>query len=433
MLSMSAFNALLKTLEEPPAHVVFMFATTEPHKIPITILSRCQRHDFRRIRSDAIIAHLANVCRLEKYAVADESLDLIAREAGGSVRDALSLLDQVMTCSEGTITREQVLDILGIIDRKMLFDLSGAVLRADITVVLDQMNVIYECGHDLKKLYADLLDHFRNLLVVKIGKKVDRLVDLPSAEIDQLMEQAREFKMMDLNRIFNQLFKEEASIRMSLQPKLALEIVFIRLLQLQPALPINVLIDKIDVLRKEIISGARQPKISGDYSAMSAVKSSFAEHADPFQPADAIAERESDIKSEVAIVPSASGHPQNLEQNWKSIAEIISEKNPSLAANLAKCRLKNLSDQGLEIEVCGNGFTLKMIQREKNMELLRQVCSDLFGIRMEITLTTADTVDNDSRKKKTNDDQLIQKALNHPLVADAIDIFNGTLVEVKLF
>jgi DNA polymerase-3 subunit gamma/tau len=266
-----------------------------------------------------------------------------------------------------------------------------------------------------------------------MGKKVDTLVDLPSAEIDQLMEQAREITTTDLNRIFNQLFKEEASIRMSLQPKLALEIAFIRMLQVQPALPINVLIDKLDVLRKEVISGGGQQKIIGDDSAMSAAKSSFSKHSDLVLPADAIAERKSDIESKFEIVPSAIGYPQNLEQNWKSILEIISEKNPSLAANLAKCRLKHVADQRLEIEVDGNGFTLKMIQREKNMELLRRVCADLFGIRMEIILTTADTADNGARKKKTNDDQLIQKALNHPLVADAIDIFNGTLVEVKIF
>ncbi|MGD8717099.1 MAG: DNA polymerase III subunit gamma/tau, partial [Desulfobacterales bacterium] len=124
MLSMAAFNALLKTLEEPPPHVMFMFATTEPHKIPITILSRCQRHDFRRISLNSIEKQMASICQQESYAIAEESLGLIAQEASGSMRDALSLLDQVLSCSQGAIDHQQVTDILGVVDRKIIFSLS---------------------------------------------------------------------------------------------------------------------------------------------------------------------------------------------------------------------------------------------------------------------------------------------------------------------
>ena len=161
MLSSAAFNALLKTLEEPPSHVMFMFATTEPHKIPITILSRCQRYDFRRISLDSISTYMASLCRQEGFEVAEESLGLIAREAGGSMRDALSLLDQIMTGTQGLMTHEQVLDILGVIDRKILFDLSDSILKADIHAVLDLLDDIYDRGHDMKKLYADNLGAFQ--------------------------------------------------------------------------------------------------------------------------------------------------------------------------------------------------------------------------------------------------------------------------------
>jgi DNA polymerase-3 subunit gamma/tau len=140
MLSAAAFNALLKTLEEPPSHVMFMFATTEPHKIPITILSRCQRYDFRRIGLDSISSHMESLCRQEGFEVDGESLGLIARESGGSMRDALSLLDQLMTCSQGQVSHEQVLDILGVIDRKVIFDLAGSILNMDIIAVLDLLD-----------------------------------------------------------------------------------------------------------------------------------------------------------------------------------------------------------------------------------------------------------------------------------------------------
>jgi len=132
MLTAEAFNALLKTLEEPPAHVLFMFATTEPRKIPITILSRCQRHDFKRISLEDILNHLKSICKETSLEISEESLRLLAREADGSMRDALSLLDQVMAYSEGTTTDDQVLDILGTVDRKVIFDLSSALLAHDV-------------------------------------------------------------------------------------------------------------------------------------------------------------------------------------------------------------------------------------------------------------------------------------------------------------
>jgi DNA polymerase-3 subunit gamma/tau len=142
MLSTPAFNALLKTLEEPPAHVMFIFATTEPQKIPITILSRCQRHDFKRINLESISSHLAFICSREDFDINDDSLEIIAREAGGSMRDAISLLDQVMSCSQESITHEQLLDILGVIDRKFLFGLSDAILRGELTTALDVLDDI---------------------------------------------------------------------------------------------------------------------------------------------------------------------------------------------------------------------------------------------------------------------------------------------------
>jgi len=230
MLSGAAFNALLKTLEEPPSHILFMFATTEPHKIPITILSRCQRHEFRRINLDAISKHMAWICEQESFEISDQSLGLIAREAGGSMRDALSLLDQIMTCTQGSLTHEQVLDLLGVIDRKMIYDLSQAVLSTDIPAVLDVLDDIYDRGHDMKKLYADLLEHFRNLLVATLGEKVEKLIDLPSAEIEQLVNQAGLVSAGALNQIFDRLFKEEVTVRLSPQPKMALEMALIRLL-----------------------------------------------------------------------------------------------------------------------------------------------------------------------------------------------------------
>ncbi|MDM8549122.1 DNA polymerase III subunit gamma/tau [Desulfobacterales bacterium HSG2] len=252
MLSIAAFNALLKTLEEPPSHIMFLFATTEPHKIPITILSRCQRHDLRRIDLESVAKHMKSLCDREGIGVDEKSLELIARESGGSMRDGLSLLDQVMTCTEGAITHEQILDILGIIDRKVLFDISAGILRGDVPEILDIFDNVYNHGHNIKELYSDLMEHFRNLLVVRMGKRVDKLVDVPAHEIALMTEQVRNVSETYLSQLLDILFKEESSIYLSSQPKLALEMAFVRMFQTKPVLPIDLLIEKLDNLKKGI-------------------------------------------------------------------------------------------------------------------------------------------------------------------------------------
>jgi DNA polymerase-3 subunit gamma/tau len=432
MLSTAAFNALLKTLEEPPSHVMFMFATTEPHKIPITILSRCQRHDFRRMDLNSISNHMAALCHQEGFEIAKESLDLIARQAGGSMRDGLSLLDQIMTCIQGTITHEQVLDILGIVDRKFIFDLAESILKADIAAVLDFLDDIYDHGHDIKKLYADLLEHFRNLLVAAIGKKVNKLVDLPPGEIGQLMAQAKTTSTEVLNQVFDLLFKEEASIRLSAQPKLALEMALVRILQSKPALPIDVLIDKLDLLREEMFLVGGPPEIAGAVSpsSINAKDPSHGPQGETSSDSSKSGTKRALVETEEAL--SANRCAENSEEAWKQISEAISTKNPSLAANLAKCRLKKAEGHCLEIEVPGNGITLKMIQREKNMAVLKAVCADVLGSPKDIQLTPGEVPDDDYQKKKNQENELKQKALRHPLVADAVEIFDGKLIDVKI-
>jgi DNA polymerase-3 subunit gamma/tau len=428
MLSTAAFNALLKTLEEPPSHVMFMFATTEPHKIPITILSRCQRHDFRRIDLNSISTHMASLCRQEGFEIAEESLGLIAREAGGSMRDGLSLLDQVMTCLQGPITHEQVLDILGIIDRKFIFDLSESILKADISTALDLLDDIYDRGHDMKKLYADLLEHFRNLLVAAMVKKVNKLIDLPAGEVDQLVAQAKTISTTELSQIFDLFFKAEASIRLSVQPKMALEMTLVRMLQSKPALPIDVLIDKLDMLREEMLGDGQLQEFSGipPGSTRNAENLSSGSQGETSLDSPPIAARKSGIETEGAF---GSNRPAEA---WKQISKVISNKNPSLAVNLAKCKLKKIEDHQLEVEVPGNGITMKMIQREKNMAALRQVCADVLGSQKDIRLTPGTGPDESYQKKKSHDNELKKKALSHPLVADAVEIFDGKLVDVKI-
>jgi DNA polymerase-3 subunit gamma/tau len=410
MLSIAAFNALLKTLEEPPSHVMFIFATTEPHKIPITILSRCQRHDFRRIDAESISKHMESICEKEGIDIAIESLSLIAREAGGSMRDAQSLLDQVTSSAEGKITHEHVIDILGVIDRKILFDISGAVIRGDIHALLDILDEVYDHGHDMKKLYGELVEHFRNLLVVKMVARDSKLVDVPGHEIDQIHDQVKEVSSAYLTHVFDILFKEEAVIRFSSQPKLALEMIFIRLFQVKPALPIDELIEKLDDLRKNI---SETPESYEDAEKRTVKSTGAAETVKSFShpPPD---------------------HGKDPDRIWKSIFSIISEKHPSLAANLKNAALTKLTDQRIEIEVNGNGFNINIVRRSESVDIIKKVCNKFFGKEMELIIKTKTIEDGENRQKKTRAGRSKQEALNHPLVADAVEIFNGKVVDVKI-
>ena len=426
MLSIAAFNALLKTLEEPPSHVMFIFATTEPRKIPITILSRCQRHDFRRIDVESISKHMEKICKKEGVEIDPQSFGLIARGANGSMRDGLSLLDQVISCTKGTISHDQVLDILGVVDREIIFKISGAVFRGDIAEILDILDEVYSAGHDMKKLYADLIEHFRNLLIVKMGEKNRKLVDIPAHEIDLILDQVKKVPTIFLNQIFDLLFKEEITIEHSSHPRLAIETVFIRILQTKPALPIDVLIAKLDNLKKDMF------EIQTDVVVTENSSTPQDERID----SQSILNRTTGIAESLDTFASSPETPVDqdgdVKGTWKRLLSIISEEHPSLAANLKNSMIKKLADNRIEIEVNGSHFNINMILRDKNEAIIKKVCGDFFGKEMDVVIVPKKIQDLEHQKKKSQAGRLKQEALSQPLVTDALEIFNGNVVDVKI-
>jgi DNA polymerase-3 subunit gamma/tau len=430
MLTTAAFNALLKTLEEPPGHVMFMFATTEPHKIPITILSRCQRYDFRRIDTGAISAHMAQLCEQEEMSISEESLGLMAQEAGGSMRDALSLLDQVMACAEGTIDYPQVLDILGLVDRKMIFEMSQAALGGDIVPLLDTLDEIYSRGHDMKKLYTDLVEHFRDLLVVKMGKNVEKLVDVPRHEIDLMGRQVENIPIGHLSQIIGLFFKEEASIRYAVQPKLALEMIFIRLFQVTPALPIDALIEKLETFREGFGGKAPAPNNEPRARGGQVEKPSMVPIEKKAGPSpDIIVDDRASKGTEERVVSNSKGDPDDV---WGRMTGVVSDRYPSLAANLSRCQVKAVSDERITLEVIGNGFTANMLRRNKNLAILKKIYHELFGKDIDFHITADSGKDNEREINGNHENRLKNEALSHPRVADAIEIFDGKVLDIKL-
>jgi DNA polymerase-3 subunit gamma/tau len=415
MLSLAAFNALLKTLEEPPSHILFMFATTELHKIPITILSRCQRHDLRRIDAEAISGQLMQICEAEQAQIDEQGLALIAREAAGSMRDGLSLLDHVLSCADGPVTAQHISDLLGVMERKHLLDFSGAVFARDIDAVLEKIDAVWRHGHEIKRFYADLVSHFHQLALLKIRSRANYQVDLPSREIDRMASQVADLPQSYLLQIFDGLFQAEHAIKISSQPKLALEMIFLRLFQTAPALPIDTLIRKLDQLRAGI--SETQPPLQ--YAENAAVSDSVPETPTAAHPA---ATRQAPADKPPNL--------ENLQEVWRKVQSQVAEKKPSLAAFLNSCNPLSAADGCLELEVKGSAFTLKSIK--KQMGLLESVCSHVAGRQMRIKLVENihDTQANREKKKEAN--RLKQDALSHPLVMETLEVFDGRVIDVKI-
>jgi DNA polymerase-3 subunit gamma/tau len=259
MLTLPAFNALLKTLEEPPSHVKFIFATTEPHKVPVTILSRCQKFDFKRIPLALLVKQMERITSEEGIDISRSGLTLIAREAEGSMRDAESLLDQVVSYTGPKVEDRQITDILGVIDRTLLFEASRAVLEGSAKTCIEIVDQIYNYGHDIKEFYRALMDQFRNLLVSLVAP-FDDLLDMVESDRKALKDQAERAGKEKLQQILNTLIAREESLRFTSHPRLVLESIMIRLCQMGDLVALDELIRKLETLEEKLTSPGDSPK-----------------------------------------------------------------------------------------------------------------------------------------------------------------------------
>ncbi|MCB9552501.1 MAG: DNA polymerase III subunit gamma/tau [Myxococcales bacterium] len=238
MLSTSAFNALLKTLEEPPEHVLFVFATTEPHKIPDTIISRCQRYDFKRIPERDIVDAIGGIAAKEGVVVEQAALHHIAREARGGMRDSLSLLDQVIAFCGTTISEAQTREVLGIADRQVLHHLTAAVFEGDGQRALEIIDHLFRFGLDLQKFASEFVQHLRDLMVVKVCADPERLVDVAPDEVEAMAALVRPVDPARIHRVFNALLQGADEVARSPFPKLVLEMTLLRLCHQGATLPL---------------------------------------------------------------------------------------------------------------------------------------------------------------------------------------------------
>ena len=252
MLSKGAFNALLKTLEEPPKHLIFILATTESERLPQTILSRCQRFDFKRIINKDIVANMEKICDELSIPVEGRALSLIARNSDGAMRDALSLLDQCISYKDGDLTYEDALDILGIANTELLFSMVRDIREKELEKALLKIDEIVQNGKDIHQFIKDLIYHFRNLLITKTTNNSRDIMDMDEETIQMYLEQSNDMSLDYILKALDILTKSESQAKWATQPRIILEMATIKLVNLEEQISLE---DRIKKLEQIINSG----------------------------------------------------------------------------------------------------------------------------------------------------------------------------------
>ena len=262
MLTKEAFNALLKTLEEPPEHVIFIFATTEVHKIPMTILSRCQRFDFRRISIEEITGNLRAISKEEKVTIDEEALMIVAKKADGALRDAQSIFDQIRAFCGNEISAADVLKVLNVVDQELYFRVTDLIKAQDVKGGLELVEEIVKSGYDLREFLGGLSEHLRNLLVV-LTTEATELVEASEPYRKRYQEEAKQLHQNDILRLIKLVNDLEQSIRWSPQPRFKLEAGLLQMIKLERSVQIDTLLGQIDELKKKLSYGGNSSTGSG--------------------------------------------------------------------------------------------------------------------------------------------------------------------------
>ncbi len=471
MLSTAAFNALLKTLEEPPAHVKFMFATTDPEKVLPTILSRCQRFDLRRIPSALIVQHLAEIAGKENVTIDAAALHAIARGADGGMRDAESTLDQLISFCGAKIEEPDVLSMFGLAAQNQILKLSHAVLAGDISGALTQLDELARGGKDLGRLLGDLLNHFRNLLIYQVSKGDLNLLEASEAEVAALKEQSALASTDAFTRILEVLADAELRLRDAASKKILLEVTLLRAIEARSALSLDAVLKQLNQLRGQSSSGtgilpvqsAPAPATPRPVS-FSAPQTAASPPPAP-KPVASVPAAPAPVVAPTAVVIPASG---DLSELWHQLVEAVGR-----ASTFTRSYLLNAHPVSFENSILVIGFDqefadyLGLVDNARNHALLATKLAELGHANAMIKFVKAEAPTNWNHKPAaapiptpvappavapaTVTAKPVATAAapvaaekkpapvafnkddfkNDPLIKKALEIFKGTIVEVR--
>jgi DNA polymerase-3 subunit gamma/tau len=447
MLSTAAFNALLKTLEEPPAHVKFMFATTDPEKVLPTILSRCQRFDLRRIPSALITKHLTEIAKKEKVKIDEAALHAIARGADGGMRDAESTLDQLISFCGDKIEEADVLSMFGLAAESQILNLSKAVLAGEIQTALSELNQLAQGGKDLGRLLSDLLNHFRNLLIYQISRGDLNLLEVSEAEIAALKEQSSAASSEILMRILDTFAWAELNLRDAASKRIFLEVALLKAIEARNTIPIDSVLKQLNQLRGQGGAGSAPVTTPSTAGAPAPAARTVSPPKENFQAAPL---------REMAPVPA------DLSELWVKLVENVSRVSPFVRTYLLDAHPISLEKKLLTI-----GFDpefedhLGLVDNPRNHTLLQTKLAELGHPDCQVKFILAEAPANRPEIPRTASPEppaaneakapaepaglareipAKEKASapfnktdfkNDPLIQKALEIFKGQIVEVR--
>ncbi len=444
MLSTAAFNALLKTLEEPPEHVKFIFATTEVHKLPQTVVSRCQRYEFKRIGIPELLERLRLIVGDEGITADDPALFAIAREADGSMRDAQSLLDQVIVFGGKTLTEADVQSALGVADRTILHRVTDAILRRDPGPCLRAVEELYRFGYEVPRFCRDLVQQVRNLTVAALFDDPTMLADLPDHEVQETMRQAKLRPADDLQRLFRVAQVGVEEVRKSALPKLVLEMTLVKMATMPDAAPVEDLLVRLEEMERRLAgAGGGEPPGGRGTETRSAPAAGRPPVAAP-------------PRAEASVAPATSARVDEVRRPPAAIAP--SSPRPIAAAVSASASTDALAPMAAAAAVAvapaGEGWTRfvaaarargsmrlsqfvagsRLLEESAEIAMLAELAAVAYGGPRRIELSVA-RVDEPSAPTPVSvaarTRELAERARSSPTVRSAVEVLGGEITDVR--
>ncbi len=436
-LSASAFDALLKTLEEPPPHVMFIFATTEPLKVPETILSRTQRFDFKLVSIDDLTKHLKKIADSEKLDISQPALRLVARKANGSVRDSLSLLDQIAAFADGAITEENVIEALGLVDKQLLFDFTNSIAEKDKLSTLKIIKTIFENGVDSKDFVAELLEHLRILLVLATDKSAAELLNISSDDLKDYLKQAENYSVGDIIRLMKIGADMNNDLKFSgLDERLILEMNSVKMAEIESTVKFE---EVLAYLKKNPIqTTSGYSSVEKKKSFNSQPKVTFVKNSEQQVSPSSTSQTELPKQSESAPVQKEFSNRVSLltlQTGWKKFLSAFNKKRPMLASQLGLVQITDITDNTIIFTYpasCEN--SKQIVEKTDNFNIITETLRDYFQANFSIRFCLDK---NSSVVVQTTEEQNEPKNRLNEIVANSERIQNllkkvdGKIVGIK--
>lgn len=428
MLSKGAFNALLKTLEEPPEHLLFILATTEPQKLPATILSRCQRYDFKRVTTNDIVNNMKNICDDMNIEVQEKALNLIARNADGGMRDALSILDQCVSFADGKITYEYVLSILGTVNNEIVFDMADDIIEKDLENSLKLIDNIVQRGKDIHQFIKDLIVHFRNLMVSKSSDNLTDIIDGTEDMLERFRDQSKDISLNKIISIIKDLSEAEVNSKWSSQPRIILETTLMKIISPKLDTSIAGVLERLNQLENSIRNGevvskkSKQDKtIIKDDKKEEPVKTKkitkITDESDIINNEEE-KQKERNISSEnhssKEDIDSAS-----IMRVWSDVLKKIKSEKISVQALLSEGKPVNVENNLVIIAFPeGFGFHKDAVSKDETKEYIEKTISNFLNTDVKVKFIMKNELSSNDNEDNT-------------LVDEVIKVFGEDIVEIE--